>query len=351
MSMRIAIYGATGYAGRLVTAEAVRRGIPAVLVGRSLDRLRAAAESAGAHDAHLRVAELDDEDALAAALQDVDVVINTASPFTSFGEPVARAAVAAGTHYVDISGEELYIKRVLDTLGEEAQAAGVTLLPAANNDCLTGDLLGHLVADGLGELETISIAFDAREAEGSRGTVLMAYTTQEVFRSGGLTWDQGEYVEGLAAKRSSVRWPGDEAETPAVKFPLPPAVSIPRHVATRHSEGLSTPLIAGFFSDTSQELVDSMPVRQGPSPAARARARFFLVADATAVDGRRRRGVIEARDMYGTTAVIAVEAARRIVESPRPGAWSPAEVLEPRSFLDALATHGLTWRVEEPAGA
>ena len=49
--MKMAVYGASGYTGRLVLAELARRDIPAVLVGRDPERLRAAAAAAGTPDA------------------------------------------------------------------------------------------------------------------------------------------------------------------------------------------------------------------------------------------------------------------------------------------------------------
>ena len=350
--MRLAIAGATGFAGRLVTAEAVRRGFDVVLVGRDRGRLLAAAHTAGLGPDAVRVAAPGDHAALVAALRGADAVVSCVSPFALFAEPVLRAALDAGVHHVDISGEEPWIRHVLDAYAGPAAAAGVAVLPAANNDCLTGDLLGSLVAEGLGELETVSIAFDARDAEGSRGTVLMALTHQETFRTGGHVWDGTGYVADAPARRRAVRWPGAAEETPVARFALPPAVTIPRHVRTRHAEGLATPEMQHFFSAATRELVDAMPLREGPDPQARARARFFLVLDATAVDGRRRRAELSARDMYGTTAVIAVETARALAAGVASGAvpagaWSPAQMLDPAGFLDALAPHGLTWSVRD----
>ena len=41
-----------------------------------------------------------------AALSDAQVVISCAGPFAKFGEPVLRAALHAGAHYVDTTGEQ-----------------------------------------------------------------------------------------------------------------------------------------------------------------------------------------------------------------------------------------------------
>jgi short subunit dehydrogenase-like uncharacterized protein len=90
--MLIALNGASGFTGRLAAAELSRRGIDAVLVGRDPGRLRAAAAGT---DFGIRIAEIGDPDALAAAFAGADAVINTAGPFARLGGPVIRAAVAA----------------------------------------------------------------------------------------------------------------------------------------------------------------------------------------------------------------------------------------------------------------
>ncbi|MBX6383830.1 MAG: hypothetical protein IRZ07_12790 [Microbispora sp.] len=61
--MNIAVYGASGYRGRLVLAEAVRHGLGVVLAGRDAVRLRRAAAAAGLSDPDIRLAGIDDHDA------------------------------------------------------------------------------------------------------------------------------------------------------------------------------------------------------------------------------------------------------------------------------------------------
>jgi short subunit dehydrogenase-like uncharacterized protein len=115
MTMRIAVHGASGITGGLTLAEVRKRGLTPVLVGRNAQRLRKAAADAGVPDAEVRVADLDDPITPADALRDCDAVVNRAGPFTLWGEPVVRAAIAAGTHYVDTEGEQRYFRHILDT--------------------------------------------------------------------------------------------------------------------------------------------------------------------------------------------------------------------------------------------
>jgi len=54
--MRIVVYGASGYQGKLVATELRRRDLDVVLAGRSAGRLRTAATETGMGDADMRVA-------------------------------------------------------------------------------------------------------------------------------------------------------------------------------------------------------------------------------------------------------------------------------------------------------
>jgi short subunit dehydrogenase-like uncharacterized protein len=157
--MRIAVYGASGYQGRLVAAELRRRGFGegVILAGRSAERLSAAAREVGLSDSgvELRVAGTDDVDALVAAFEGADAVINCAGPFTVSGDAIVRAAIRARTHYVDTCGEQFFIKHIYDAYADSAAQAGVTVIPAATDGGVPGDLLAHLIAADLGPLDEL----------------------------------------------------------------------------------------------------------------------------------------------------------------------------------------------------
>jgi hypothetical protein len=72
------------------------------------------------------------------------------------------------------------------------------------------------------------------------------------------------------------------------------------------------------------------------------------VAEATGEHGRVR-GVVEGGDTYAVTAVVAAEAAGRLVDSEAPpGVLAPSQAFDPAAFLDALRPYGVRWSVGEP---
>ncbi|MGP3910227.1 saccharopine dehydrogenase family protein [Nonomuraea sp. 10N515B] len=346
--MRIAVHGASGFTGRLTAAETGRRGFTPVLVGREEERLRKAAVEAGVPGAEVRVAALDQPAALADALRDCEVVINCAGPFTLLGEPVIRAAIAAGVHYLDTTGEQHYIRRVLDGFGEEAERAGVAVVPAMADDGGPGDMIAHLTAARLGteSVAEMLIADLRLPGAASRGT---ARSMAAVFAEGMLEYADGAWqlTSGLSGGGpASLAIPGEDGEAPVTVFALPGVVTVPRHVRAGRVRSVIRTQVAELFSALTSDIVDSIP--EIPDEQARLTSRWLMMAQAVAHDGTRARGWVTGLDGYGTTAVIAVEGARRLVADGAPaGTLTPAQAFGPDAFLDHLATvHNITYRVE-----
>ncbi|MFG1702497.1 saccharopine dehydrogenase family protein [Nonomuraea sp. M3C6] len=347
--MRIAVHGASGFTGRLTVAEVRRRGLTPVLVGRNEDRLRKAAAEAGAAGAEIRVAGLDEPVALAEALRDCDAVINCAGPFTPMGKPVIRAAVTAGTHYLDTTGEQHYIRRVLDGFREDVERAGVAVVPAMADDGGPGDLIAHLVAARLGSVAELVVADLRRPGAASRGT---ARSMAAVFAQGPLEYVDGEWHTAGEAPAplsasggsASMAVPGEEGEAAVAVFALPGVVTVPRHVRARRVRSVIRAEAAAMFVALTPDVVDTIP--ETPDEAARNASRWLMLAEAVDSEGNRARGWVTGSDGYGMTAVIAVEGARRLVADGAPaGTLTPAQAFDPADFLDHLTTHGVTWQI------
>ncbi|MCD0445017.1 saccharopine dehydrogenase NADP-binding domain-containing protein [Glycomyces sp. A-F 0318] len=340
--MKIAVNGATGYTGKLVAAELVRRGIDLVLIGRDKERLRQARIEAGAEGAELRFADIAVAGAFDGVLDGCDAVVNCAGPFGALGEPVVAAAVAAGCHYVDTTGEQHYVKRVFDRFGDEAARAGVAVVPAMADDGGPGDLLGHLTGAAVSPVAELVFGLWYRGGGGSQGTMRSMLT---VLDAAALDYRGGRWAPGAAGPREAMRFPGAEAPVPMAAFGIPPVVTIPRHVRVERAEGFVNADLVARLRAVTPELVESLP--QGPAPDARREQRWTHVAEAVGVDGRRARGEVEGSDGYGLTAVIAVEGARRLVADGAPaGVLAPAQAFDAAGFLDWLAPFGVRWRVE-----
>ncbi len=131
----IIIWGASGYTGKLISESLSKLGIPFTAGGRSEERLRnglaVVAERLGVASVDAQIATAaHDEESLTQLFSGAKVVVNVTGPFTVIGEPVVRAALNAGCHYLDTTGEQDFM---LDMKAKYHQAyadKGLLLAPA-----------------------------------------------------------------------------------------------------------------------------------------------------------------------------------------------------------------------------
>ena len=135
------VYGANGYTGRMVVAEAVKRGLRPVLAGRNSAELQAIAAP---HDLPVRVFGLDEAGSVRAALDGMKLVLHCAGPFSATAAPMLEGCLAAGAHYLDITGE---IDVFAHCHAQEARArdAGIVVLPGSGFDVVPTDCMAAML--------------------------------------------------------------------------------------------------------------------------------------------------------------------------------------------------------------
>lgn len=367
----IAVYGATGYTGKLIVAELRRRGVEeVVLSGRRADALRAVAEDHGYGAEVVRAAAHDDPAALRAALDGCAAVIAAAGPFLQVGDGIVEAAAATGTHYVDTTGEQPFMRRVLDVHGPIAERNGAALVSGMGFDYLPGDLLCAVACEGMDEVDELTLAYAMKGFGATRGTLRSALV---MLGGGDVEYVDGAFREtGLKLPRGTFDFGPGFGVQPVTRYPSGEVVTVPRHVNVRtirsritaatfapHPKAaglvpLLTPLTAltlrtplrGVLHDAIGKLPEGPPLEE------RRAARYTLVAVARPVGGGPvARARLDGTDVYGITAVTTVEGALRMAEDgyDRAGGLAPAEAYDARSFLDALAPYGVTY--DAPVGS
>jgi short subunit dehydrogenase-like uncharacterized protein len=141
----VLLYGATGFVGRL-TADYLARSAPAdariALAGRSADKLeRLRAELGAPAEAWgVVVADAADAGATVALARRTTMVATTVGPYAAYGMPLARACAEAGTHYADLTGEVLFMRRTADELHDLAAGTGARIVHACGFDSIPSDL-------------------------------------------------------------------------------------------------------------------------------------------------------------------------------------------------------------------
>lgn len=148
----VVLYGATGFVGRQ-TARHFAAHAPAKLrwavAGRSPDKLDALCQRLGDARPGVIVADAADAEALDALAAQTRVVLSTAGPFARYGSEVVAACVRRATHYVDITGETPWVRRMIDEHHAAAAASGTRVVPGCGFDSVPSDLGAWLVAKAL----------------------------------------------------------------------------------------------------------------------------------------------------------------------------------------------------------
>jgi short subunit dehydrogenase-like uncharacterized protein len=177
----VVVFGATGFVGRLVAehlAEHAPAGVRIGLSGRSGARLAALREDLGepAADWPLLVTDAHDPDAVAALAASTRVVATTVGPYLRYGLPLVEACAAAGTHYADLTGETLFVRRSADLCHDTAVASGARIVHACGFDSIPSDLgvllaADHAEADGAGQLIATTLVLRSAKGGFSGGTI------------------------------------------------------------------------------------------------------------------------------------------------------------------------------------
>jgi short subunit dehydrogenase-like uncharacterized protein len=142
------VFGATGFTGAL-TAEYLAANAPSgtawALAGRNREKLehvrgRLAAVNPVCAELPLLTADVGDAASLRKIAESARVVITTVGPYIRYGEPLVAACAAAGTDYVDLTGEPEFVDRMWLGYHEQAVETGARIVHSCGFDSIPYDL-------------------------------------------------------------------------------------------------------------------------------------------------------------------------------------------------------------------
>jgi short subunit dehydrogenase-like uncharacterized protein len=141
----IVLFGATGFTGGLTAeylAEHADEGTSWAIAGRNRGKLEAIRGRLGDVHAELPVleAEINDAGSLRRLAESTKVVISTVGPYIKYGEPLVAACAAAGTDYVDLTGEPEFVDLMWLRHHAEAERTGARLVHSCGFDSIPYDL-------------------------------------------------------------------------------------------------------------------------------------------------------------------------------------------------------------------
>ncbi|XP_062293570.1 saccharopine dehydrogenase b [Scomber scombrus] len=150
----IIVFGASGFTGQFVVEEVARCAAESpgslqwAVAGRSRQRLEGVLRRAAGKlsmpelrtDVEIIIADVSIEESLAVMCQQGQVILNCVGPYRFYGEPVVKACIENGAHYVDICGEPQFLERMQLEYHAKASERGVYVIGSCGFDSIPADL-------------------------------------------------------------------------------------------------------------------------------------------------------------------------------------------------------------------
>ncbi|HRB12374.1 MAG TPA: saccharopine dehydrogenase NADP-binding domain-containing protein [Vicinamibacteria bacterium] len=336
------IYGANGYTGALIAAEAVRRGLLPRLSGRNREAVAALSASLKTPAAPC---DLHDAAALRAAIAGCRVVLHCAGPFSETSAAMVDACLAERVHYLDITGE-IEVFSACHERSAEAAERGICLVPGVGFDVVPTDCVAALLKEALPDATSLVLAFEA----GGGLSVGTAKTSVAGLGKGGRVRRGGALVEVPPAfktrtflrggkPRSAMTIPWGDVFTAYITTGIPDIEvymsASPASIASAKRLGWVRPLLR--FGAVTRFLQRRIAASlKPPSPETRARTNAYVWGEASAADGRSARIEIETPNGYDLTVTAALGVVERLVSGPAPprlGYLTPSQLMGARYVL------------------
>ncbi|MDR3497790.1 MAG: saccharopine dehydrogenase NADP-binding domain-containing protein [Parvibaculum sp.] len=339
MKSRLLIYGVDEFEGALMSRRAAASGLAHIGAGREIAGVAAHANAQSKiHPGAVepRTFGLGNPARIAAALDDVAVLVNASTPFVRTSPALVEACLATGTHYLDLSSEG---RDVAALMAQDAAAAsaGITVAPGACFDLALADAMAARLALLLPGATALTIAMKHGPLTRSEARALIA-----ALRVPGETVRTGNTVAAMPASRTVdvdfgagieqaalAPWRGDGVVSrrrgPYTTIEsyevLPPALlrivkgaSLARYMFRR-----------GWRLKALERRLARR--REGPTDAELARARSAVWGEARTPEGRTKRARLETPAAPLYTADAALLLARALLDGKgAPGFRLPSEI-------------------------
>jgi short subunit dehydrogenase-like uncharacterized protein len=360
----VVVFGATGFTGGL-TAEYLAAHAPEstswALAGRNAAKLestraRLASINPACAELDLLQADVEDPASVRELAESTKVVISTVGPYIRYGEPLVAACAAAGTDYVDLTGEPEFVDEMWLRYHEQAEASGARLVHSCGFDSIPYDLGALFTVEQLPEDVPISLEGYVRVGGSfSGGTYHSAILIMSRLREGRQVARERRDRESRPAGRTVKGAPGKPHHSDfgggwAVPFPTidPQTVLRSARALDRYGPDFSyshylvqrqLPVLIGMTAGAAAviALAQLPPTRdlllklkdpgEGPSEDQRAKSRF-TVRFAARANGTRVRTEVSGGDPgYGETSKMLAESALCLAHDELPqlsGQLTPA---------------------------
>ena len=338
------IYGANGFTGRLIVAEAMERGHTPILAGRNAKELNALGQKTGLE---VRIFELNDSKTIAEKIADVPAVLHAAGPFSLTMPPMVKACLQSQTHYLDITGEIEVFEKCY-ARHEQALEQEVALIPGVGFAVVPTDCVAKTLAEALPDATHLALGFRALGGI-SRGTLKTAVLHMDkgswVRNEGQLQRAPTELFKGSNFGASDdllfagIPWGDLSSAYRSTQIPniLTAMASSPKQAKQMASMQKWIPLLKLKPINALARQIIQRKVT-GPSEEKQNTAISYVYGRAKNSRGHVETRALQCCEAYRLTAKAAVHAVHKLLETPElKGALTPAWLLAKISYSTCLA--------------
>ena len=145
----VVLYGATSFVGQ-ITAHYLTEflsnakdkngaNVTWAIAGRDKEKLNEL-QSKLASKVDIIIANSDNAASLDKMTKQTQVIISTVGPYLKYGEPLIKSCAENGTDYVDLTGEAIFIKDMMDKYQDTAKQSGARIVNSCGFDSIPSDL-------------------------------------------------------------------------------------------------------------------------------------------------------------------------------------------------------------------
>jgi short subunit dehydrogenase-like uncharacterized protein len=384
----IVVYGASGFTGQLVAEYlAVHykgdKQLRWAMAGRSLDKLASVRDAIGApKETPLIAADASDVASLKAMVEQTKSVISTVGPYQFYGSDLVAICAASGTDYLDLCGEPVWMRQMIDKHEAAAKASGARIVFSCGFDSVPFELGAFFVqkeARRVFGAPAARVKGRVRDMRGtlSGGTAASAKATFDAVAKDlslvAILNDPFALTPGFSgAKQPRGNKPQYEEDLQSWSAPFMMALINTRNVH-RSNMLMGFPYGREFVYDemvltgpgekgeanakrvmaanTEKTGPNARKPGEGPSKEERENGLYDLLYIAIAPDGRQVRASVKGdRDPgYGSTSKMISECAiclLRDAPEVKPGFWTPGAAMGDRLIKRLVDHAGLTFQVE-----
>ncbi len=336
------LYGANGYTGQLIARFAHRYGLKPILAGRNEDAIKPLAAEL---NLQYRIFDLNNNNALHAALKEVKVVLHAAGPFAHTARLMADACLQTATHYLDITGE-IKTFEMIKKLDMAAKEKGIMLMPGTGFDVVPTDCLALHLKKLLPDADELQIAFASVGGGLSHGTATtMAETigSKSAVRKNGkivpvALGHKGMYVDFGEKKLFAMTIPWGDISTAYTTTSIPnietyTAMKEKTFKLLKYQWLFNWLLRTSFVRNILKRKINKKPA--GPSDESRAKAKSLIWAKVKNKNNVTKEARMVCPDGYTLTALSSLLITRKVLElNFKTGYQTPAGCYGPDLILE-----------------